>query len=561
MEESGWGAVPTLDYSALLRSRRTQILRWATTRIPHTDDDSHLTPRPAPLLRSDSLVLVLIQAATPICCIVWRPLLSEDTHHRLSMKRIFGKLRRRLRHEPKPATQPPSSAKATPAKTAPAKAAPDAVASEMSVTTPESTTEALPPFSSRAPDGQADAPLESLPAEVRHHLLSFLDLGQLKRLVHASPVYHQQYLSGRRLLLCGLLEGMLGIAAVDAWAACRASVRRAAGRLTRGKVKGHLQRYQERRSSIQTYSIRDENLPEKDLVFMVKFHWFVVAPLARRYTHWALSNLRDESTVEFDDDETLSQTEEGRLIRALYRFQLCCTLFGNSHLGAPQVTGSRFESVEILVFFLCLFEPWEVEEIACIYAFAKEKYGQVFGDIKWDVDQTNPKFDGQRPPTPNGAFDFDNPWAYTTLLRGTISRGLDLLQAVFGIDDHDQLVSAMQAQITWAVGNFLEDDAWSESTQFVRRRGRPSEGDEKQQRKDPMPFEGDSESCPPLAWTTIWKDTYSNLFGIFMPEATRLLGYVFWDAPRMESTGACDVVTRQRETDWRGYDPRDYLLY
>lgn len=76
-----------------------------------------------------------------------------------------------------------------------------------------------------------------------------------------------------------------------------------------------------------------------------------------------------------------------------------------------------------------------------------------------------------------------------------------------------------------------------------------------------MPFEGDSESCPPLGWTTIWKDTYSNLFGFYMPDATRLLGYVFWDAPRMESMGARDILTRQCETDWHGHDPRDYLVY
>ena len=90
----------------------------------------------------------------------------------------------------------------------------------------------------RTGEKQTNAPLESLPAEVRHHLLSFLDLSQLRSLVHASPVYHQQYLSGRTLLLCGLLKEMLGASAVDAWAACRASVRRAAGGLTRENSKG-----------------------------------------------------------------------------------------------------------------------------------------------------------------------------------------------------------------------------------------------------------------------------------------------------------------------------------
>jgi hypothetical protein len=57
--------------------------------------------------------------------------------------------------------------------------------------------------------------------------------------------------------------------------------------------------------------------------------------------------------------------------------------------------------------FICIFEPWEVEEIACMYTFSKEKYNQIFRDIRWDVHEENPKFADQRPPTPVGAFDFD----------------------------------------------------------------------------------------------------------------------------------------------------------
>lgn len=64
--------------------------------------------------------------------------------------------------------------------------------------------------------------------------------------------------------------------------------------------------------------------------------------------------------------------------------------------------------MEIGTIFLDLFEPWEVEEISCIYTFAKERYNQIFNDIRWNVHEENPKFEGQRPPTPEGAFDLDN---------------------------------------------------------------------------------------------------------------------------------------------------------
>lgn len=45
------------------------------------------------------------------------------------------------------------------------------------------------------------ASLEDFPAEIRRHILSMLELDELKVLVRASPVYHQQYLLDRRYLL------------------------------------------------------------------------------------------------------------------------------------------------------------------------------------------------------------------------------------------------------------------------------------------------------------------------------------------------------------------------
>lgn len=69
----------------------------------------------------------------------------------------------------------------------------------------------------------------------------------------------------------------------------------------------------------------------------------------------------------------------------------------------------EFESADILRIFMGNYEPWEVEEIVCIYTFAKTKFNQVFDDIPSDVHQDNPRFDGlHRPPTPQGTFNFDS---------------------------------------------------------------------------------------------------------------------------------------------------------
>lgn len=61
-------------------------------------------------------------------------------------------------------------------------------------------------------------PLENLPAEIRRHLLSTLDYEGLKALVHASSIYHQQYLLDRHHLLCKCLEATLGSNTTDACA-------------------------------------------------------------------------------------------------------------------------------------------------------------------------------------------------------------------------------------------------------------------------------------------------------------------------------------------------------
>lgn len=136
---------------------------------------------------------------------------------------------------------------------------------------------------------------------------------------------------------------------------------------------------------------------------------------------------------------------------------------------------------------------------------------------------------------------------------------------MFKIRDHAHLVSTIQQHISWPAGHFLEDEALGEAAQFQRRQERLSNRDQKQQRRDPLPFRGDGEPDakgprPPLAWTLIWRGTYSNLYGYYVQDVIRRWGYVMWDAARLESTGAKEVLARQWEADWGDSDPRDNLL-
>ncbi|KAJ9202201.1 hypothetical protein DTO164E3_3130 [Paecilomyces variotii] len=409
-----------------------------------------------------------------------------------------------------------------------------------------------------------NAPLENLPPEVRRHLLSMLELDGLRALVSTSPIYYHQYLLDRRHLLCRCLEVTLRSVTVDACAVYQSSSIEFSDARTSESVSQFLKSYQDRRSGSQ-YSIISAKLTVDDVVRIVAFHSSIIKPLARHYTAWALDNLSKE-VGDPQNHESLSITEETRLMRALYRFQLCCNLFGVGRYRSYLQPRLGFDSVDTLRIFICIFEPWEVEEIACIYSFAKEKYNQIFDDICWDINEKNPKFAAQRPPTPEGAFDLDDSWVRYSLLKGTISCGLELLHTIlFKIKDHAQLVSTMQKRISWPIGNFLGDGALGETAQSQRRQEQLSNRDLRQERRDPFPFQGDevpdaNGEHPPLAWTLIWKGSYSNLYGCYVQDVIRRWGYVMWDASRLERTGAKEVLARQWRADWGDTDPRDYLL-
>ncbi|KAL3477777.1 hypothetical protein BJX99DRAFT_257149 [Aspergillus californicus] len=220
--------------------------------------------------------------------------------------------------------------------------------------------------------------------------------------------------------------------------------------------------------------------------------------------------------------------------------------------------------------FFVLFEPWEIEELFCVYTFTKAKYNQIFDDIAWDVDEKNPKFDGQCPPDPVGAFNLDCDYTREHLLEGTIFSGLHLLHTVlFTIENHNHLVSTMQEKMLWARGTFLEETFYDRhqddfrSHIFVRVTPPPLlERDRKEQRRDPLPFRGDqvldpTGVHPPLSWTIMRRGTYSNLRGIYIPENMRLRGYTVWDTTRLEQTRADKVLQRQ----WGDGDPRDTVHY
>lgn len=75
-----------------------------------------------------------------------------------------------------------------------------------------------------------------------------------------------------------------------------------------------------------------------------------------------------------------------------------------------------------------------------------------------------------------------------------------------------------------------------------------------------MPFLRDNELRPPLAWTMLWNESYSKLYGDYIPDEIRRWGYVIWDAGRLERVGAARLLERQWKETWADHDPRDDVL-
>lgn len=89
------------------------------------------------------------------------------------------------------------------------------------ISTPEPEPEPEPdtePEKSQEQPPCSSARLENLPADIRRYLLFTLDYEELKTLINASPIYHQQYLLNRQCLRHSCLERTLGYISADAYA-------------------------------------------------------------------------------------------------------------------------------------------------------------------------------------------------------------------------------------------------------------------------------------------------------------------------------------------------------
>ncbi|KAL4906703.1 hypothetical protein BDW74DRAFT_177013 [Aspergillus multicolor] len=400
---------------------------------------------------------------------------------------------------------------------------------------------------------QIDAPVESLPPEVRRRILSMATLGGIKALVHASPVYYQQFRLDRQLLIRDPLVRTLGPIFIDAYTVYRSGTVDLRETRTSHTITSMRELYRCHQFEANHFKL-SELCTKDDITGILRFHLLIVAPIARRYSQWALGNLAKEEGASSIIRPT-SEVEEMRILRALYRFQLCCNLYSAHCHESPRQVSPEFNLLEVLNLCIALLEPWEAEEICCINTFFKEKYHQIFQDIGPEVNHNNLNniVQDQR----GGIFQLAAPSTRDihAYVPGMISHGLPLLHTIFyRIENRANLVSTIEEHMRPPPSGIFVEKEWGDAMNDDAHFGRLSEGlyirDLKQNRCDPLLFQGDripdsTGTHPPLAWILMWKGTYSNLFGGFIDDTFRRWGYVMWDAERIQSTGAEEVLKRQ----------------
>ncbi|OQE96559.1 hypothetical protein PENNAL_c0001G01872 [Penicillium nalgiovense] len=142
--------------------------------------------------------------------------------------------------------------------------------------------------------------METLPAELRHHIPLRVEFDSLKALVQASLIYFHQYRLDRKRILCQSLEATLGNAVADAYVVQMFSSSKLA------PPRNFLDSYHTILAQTELNSLC-KLLSMEETMSMVRFHCSIVQPLMRCFVTKASSNLTEAKG--FQIGETSSRTE------------------------------------------------------------------------------------------------------------------------------------------------------------------------------------------------------------------------------------------------------------
>ncbi|KAF6220122.1 hypothetical protein HO133_003253 [Letharia lupina] len=375
----------------------------------------------------------------------------------------------------------------------------------------------------RIPDIPPKASLEGLPVEIQSAvLLNIRDIASLKGLIHASPKYHSAYLSQRHAILKRVLFNSIHPDALyDAFSAINSSRTLTSNIEDRvGRVKAFLSEYKdncdtwtspEHLDLESAYRLaRLQNQVQHATEDLCKLAFSSHQLTGNQVRHW----------------EQLSSNESRRFYRAFYRFEIFCNLFRNwdtppddeSLPNASSEDGdstSELDSIEKSSRFLGLFNPWEVEELACVRDYFCSYYRRMLRKFEPELRDRNPSLD----------LSEDCPW---------LEENIEYLMAL-SLRFYRRLeMSSPSRQMRYldyglrSGPSFLSDalkeppQAAVHQTLFV---------------DDPVEvhFEADSvRGGPNVIWLLATCNRMDCSYFLWQNEPLREWGYVFWDQKRLE---------------------------
>lgn len=264
----------------------------------------------------------------------------------------------------------------------------------------------IPVFSFEAQDEdipfiRQSATLEGLPVEIQSAILfSIPDIASLRNVTHASPQYHSAYLSQRLEVLQRILFNSIHPDVLyDAFSAISSSKTLTGNIEDRvRRVKIFLSEYEDSRETWTSREHFDLEIATRLAQLQIRVHHATEDFCQTAFSSHPLTG------NQADDCRELSSNETRRLYRAFYRFEIFCNLFRDRREspidGEPSDASraskngiSELDSTAKSSRFLGLFNPWEVEELACVRDYFRNYYQRVLLKFEPNLRDRRPNLD------------------------------------------------------------------------------------------------------------------------------------------------------------------------
>jgi len=123
------------------------------------------------------------------------------------------------------------------------------------------------------------------------------------------------------------------------------------------------------------------------------------------------------------------------------------------------------------------------------------------------------------------------------------SEVLEILEDEHGVDEEDLVLAMTLYQVRARHYERILNNV----SQDIRRDLYPSESEAAEAGRERLPFSGDTEDGPSLAWVVGWSGRYMNRDGTAIPTALKAWGHVFWDRRRLITSKGLNAVLRERD--------------